>query len=86
MRRVKRPTPSVFYTKDSKDKKAKWNELDEDFLRKNTEIISEIYSRNMLDIDRDNVFVSAVGSCQGDSGGPLMVKGKSFFLLHQPLI
>ena len=66
----------VFYTEDSKqrEKNMDWKELDSKFLKKNSEIIREIYSKNMIDMDRDEVFVSSAGSCSGDSGGPVFVK------------
>ena len=66
----------VFSTEDSEDReKGKdWTELDSGFLKENSEIIPEIYRRNMVDIDQDNVYVTSAGSCSGDSGGPVAVR------------
>ena len=66
----------VFYTADRKDPKAQWREVESEFLKKNADLIPDIYYRNMVDIDRDKVYISSVGSCKGDSGGPAFVKSK----------
>ena len=66
----------VFFTEDRQDPKAQWRQVESEFLEKNADLIPDIYSRNMVDIDRDKVYVSSVGSCKGDSGGPAFVKSK----------
>ena len=66
----------VFYTDDRNDPKAKWTEVESEFLKKNADLIPDIYYRNMVDRDRDEVYISSVGSCKGDSGGPVFVKSK----------
>ena len=66
----------VFYTDDRKDPKAQWKQVESEFLKKNADLIPDIYHRNMVDIDRDKVYVSSIGSCKGDSGGPAFVKSK----------
>ena len=66
----------VFFTDDRQDPKAQWRQVESEFLEKNADLIPDIYSRNMVDLDRDKVYVSSVGSCKGDSGGPAFVKSK----------
>ena len=66
----------VFYTDDRQDPRAQWRQVESEFLKKNADLIPDIYSRNMVDSDRDKVYISSVGSCKGDSGGPAFVKSK----------
>ena len=65
----------VFFTEDESDRAVPWQKVQQEFLDKNPQIVTQIYEKNMMDTDKDKFFPVSVGSCKGDSGGPLFMKG-----------
>ena len=66
----------VFSTPDSKKEDAPWSKVEEKFL-KSRDIVNKIYKANMVDLDQDGAYITAVGACRGDSGGPMFIKSKT---------
>ena len=66
----------MFSTPDSKKEDAPWSKVEEKFL-KSRDIVNKIYKANMVDLDQDGAYITAVGACRGDSGGPMFIKSKT---------
>ena len=76
----------VFFTEDESDRAVPWQKVQQEFLDKNPQIVTQIYEKNMMDTDKDKFFPVSVGSCKGDSGGPLFMKGQltKYQFIHSP--
>ena len=70
----------VYFIEDESVEDGKWSEIQRDFLAKNPSIVKSIYEINLIDLDKDGVYVSSAGSCSGDSGGPMFTQGN--FITH----
>ena len=66
----------VYSTQDSEKEDAPWSKVEEKFLKRK-DIVNKIYEANMVDLDHDGAYITAVGACKGDSGGPMFIKSKT---------
>jgi len=70
-----------YYTnEDPSAKKVTWTIADDDFVTKNLDLVTKIYSRNKIDPNAGThgggYYIYSIGSCHGDSGGPSFQDGK----------